>query len=97
VAVVTLCVSLWSVPGQEAALVAYEDLVLALLPEHDGRLIARARRSSGDTDGPYETQLIQFTREAGFDAYMADERRTALAPMRDAAIERTDLQRVDLI
>jgi uncharacterized protein (DUF1330 family) len=85
------------VPGQDSALVDYEDLVLALLPEHGGRLVARARRTSPSTDGPYETQLIQFTSPDGFASYMADDRRTSLAAARDAAIERTELQHVDLI
>jgi len=31
-----LCCLLWAVPGQADAMSAYEDAVLALLPEHGG-------------------------------------------------------------
>ena len=95
----TLCVSLWPRPDQEAQLVEYEDKVLALLPEHAGRLIARARSANAADrgDGAYETQLIQFDSDASLASYMADGHRTALAAARDAAIERTDIQRVELI
>jgi len=95
----TLCVSLWPRPGRHAALVDYEDKVLALLPDHDGCLVARARAaaSAEPGDGAYETQLIRFDSEEGLASYLADERRAALAGTRDAAIERTGVQRVELI
>ena len=33
----TLCVLLWAQPGAQAALTAYEDRVLRLVPDHGGR------------------------------------------------------------
>ena len=41
----TLCVLLWAHPGAEAALAAYEDTVLRLVPDHGGRVVLRARNS----------------------------------------------------
>ena len=38
---VNLCVLLWAHEGREAELSAYEDQVLGLLAEHDGRIMAR--------------------------------------------------------
>ena len=41
----TLCVLLWAQPGAQAALTAYEDRVLRLVPDHGGRVVHRARNS----------------------------------------------------
>lgn len=41
----TLCVLLWAQPGAQAALTAYEDRVLGLVPDHGGRVVHRARNS----------------------------------------------------
>jgi uncharacterized protein (DUF1330 family) len=41
----TLCVLLWAQPGAQAALTAYEDRVLRLVPEHGGRVVQRAQNS----------------------------------------------------
>ena len=74
---VTLCVLLWARLGKDVELAAYEDAVLALLPDHGGRLLQRVRPVGG-RDEPTEVQLLQFPSEAALDAFMADERRTAL-------------------
>ena len=52
----------------------YETRVLALLPEHQGELLARWRLSDGMT----EHQLVAFADRSGYDSYMADERREAV-------------------
>ncbi|MEU6257266.1 hypothetical protein [Streptomyces sp. NPDC047043] len=93
---VRLCCLLWARPGAAEALAAYEDKVLALLGEHDGRLLQRAR-TDGDDGRPDEIQLIEFASQAGYDGFMADERRTALAGEREAAVARTDLYPVELV
>ncbi|MFI6934837.1 hypothetical protein [Streptomyces sp. NPDC050287] len=93
---VHLCVLLWARSGAGEALAAYEDKVLALLGEHDGRLLQRAR-TVGAGVGPDEIQLIEFASQAGYDGFTADPRRTSLAAERDAAIARTDLHRVELV
>jgi hypothetical protein len=41
----TLCVLLWAQPGAQAALTAYEDRVLRLVPDHGGQVVHRARNS----------------------------------------------------
>ena len=92
----TLCVLLWAHPGAEEALTAYEDRVLALIPDHGGKVLWRAR--SNGTDGqPLETHLLEFPSPQALDAYMADGRRQALAGDRDRAIARTEVIEVDLI
>ncbi|MER5748926.1 hypothetical protein [Streptomyces sp. NPDC002088] len=93
---IQLCVLLWARPGAAEALVAYEDKVLALLSEHGGRIVQRAR-TDGQDPAPTEIQLIEFASQAGYDGYMCDERRTALAAERDAAVARTDIHPVRLV
>jgi uncharacterized protein (DUF1330 family) len=92
----TLCVLLWAQPGADDALVAYEDRVLALVPEHGGRVLQRAR-SSGADGQPLEVQLIEFPSAAALDAYMTDGRRTSLAAERDRAIARAQVINVELV
>ncbi|MEU4624009.1 hypothetical protein AB0G04_29045 [Actinoplanes sp. NPDC023801] len=95
---IQLCVLLWAHPGRGEALTAYEDKVLTLLGEHEGRLLQRARtRPDGPAGAPDETQLIEFASRTGYDGFLADPRRTALTAERDAAIARTDLYPVDVI
>jgi hypothetical protein len=93
---VTLCVLLWARPGHEADLIAYEDRVLRLLPDHGGEVLQRAR-TGGRPDEPLEVQVLRFPSEAALDGFMHDERRTALRGDRDAAIVRTQVLPVDLI
>jgi len=93
---VTLCVLLWARPGTEDGLISYEDQVLSLVPGHGGRVLQRAR--SGGTDGqPLEVQLLEFPSAAALDAYLADDRRTALAADRDRVIARTEVIQVELV
>jgi uncharacterized protein (DUF1330 family) len=95
---IQLCVLLWARPGRAGALTAYEDKVLALLGDHDGRLLQRARTRPGAGDGsPDETQLIEFASQTGYEGFLADPRRAALAAERDAAIARTDLYPVEVV
>jgi uncharacterized protein (DUF1330 family) len=92
-------VLLWPNEGREAELVAYEDQVLELIPEHGGRVIQRVRTkgSAGGEHEPFEIHLIEFPTEDAFTAYLDDDRRAALADARDHAIARTELLRVDLV
>ena len=92
----TLCVLLWTRPGADDALTAYEDRVLSLVPEHGGRVLQRAK-SSGADGQPLEIQLLEFPSAEALGRYMADERRTVLADERDRAIARTDVIEVELI
>ena len=92
----TLCVLLWAHPGAEEVLTAYEDQVLAFVPDHGGRVIQRAR-SSGAGGYPLEVHLLEFPSPQALDAYVADGRRQALAGDRDRAIAKTEVIEVDLI
>ena len=101
---VALCVLLWAHPGRTAELVAYEDEVLKLLVRHGAALLSRVRGveasgvdSSGDGDAPTEVHVIRFAARAGFDTYMADPDRLAMAERRDAAIARTEVHRVTVV
>ena len=92
----TLCVLLWARPGAADALAAYEDQVLDLVPEHGGRVVQRAR-SSGEAGQPVEIQFLEFPSATALDGYMADERRTSLAHVRDRAIARTQVINCELV
>jgi hypothetical protein len=90
---VELCVLLWALPGHDDGLVAYEDRVLALVPAHGGTVLQRAR-SSGEGGHPLEVQFYRFPSEDALQAYLADDRRVALASERDRVVARTELMRV---
>ena len=92
---VALCVLLWAHPGEEEGLVAYEDAVLALIPEHRGRVVQRARTDGAD-GRPLEVQFYEFESQDALDSYISDERRLLLAPERDRVIARTDIMPVSL-
>jgi uncharacterized protein (DUF1330 family) len=93
---VTLCVLLWPRESRAADLIEYEDHVLRLVPLHGGSVLHRAR-TDGSGDQPLEVHTLEFPSEEALQAYMGDERRTALAADRDRAIARTDVLRVELI
>jgi uncharacterized protein (DUF1330 family) len=92
----TLVALLWPHPGQEQALIDYEDTVLALLPTYGCRVIERVRRTD-DSDGPFETQIIEYPDEDSVAAYMVDPARVALADIHSRAIERTVVVRVSVV
>ncbi|UOE44106.1 hypothetical protein [Agromyces larvae] len=85
-----LCCLLWAHPGEEAALVSYEDAVLALVPDHGGEVVERVR-GDGSSGHPLEVQVFRFPNQAAVDAYLADPRRTALSAERDRTVARTEL------
>jgi len=88
---VTLCVLLWCADGQEGRLSTYEDQVLALIPDYGGAVVTRVRRTAGQSDQPYEVQVIELPDRRAMDAYLADPRRTELASVRDAVVVRTEI------
>jgi len=53
---------------------SYEAAVLAVLPEHGGRLELRVRAM----DASKETHLLYFPDEAAYERFRADPRRTAV-------------------
>lgn len=93
---VTLCVLLWANDGQRDSLIAYEDAVLALIPNHGGRVLQRVR-STGEPDAPLEVHVLEFPSEQALDDYLHDDERLRLAADRDRAIARTELHRVEVV
>jgi uncharacterized protein (DUF1330 family) len=91
-----LAALLWPHPGQEQLLIDYEDAVLALIPQHGGRVLSRVRRID-DSDGPFELQVIEMPNEDAVAAYMVDPVRVALADTHARAIARTDVSRVEVV
>jgi uncharacterized protein (DUF1330 family) len=92
----TFYVFLWSHPGMDDAMIAYEDSVQALVSEHGGTVLQRAR-SNGAEDRPLEIQLYEWVSQAAMDSYMSDPRRTALAADRGRAVARTEIVPVQLV
>ena len=88
-----LCCLLWARRGLDDDLVAYEDRVLALLPDHGAEVIERVR-SDGGPEHPLEVQLYLVQSQAALDAYLADTRRLELAAERDRVVARTEVFRV---
>jgi hypothetical protein len=93
---VTLCVLLWARAGQADALAAYEDRALELVAQHHGSVLQRVR-SAGAEGQPREVQIISFGSDEAFDAYLRDERRSAMAQERERCVERTEVITVDLV
>jgi hypothetical protein len=89
----TLCCLLWAEPGLDNDLVAYEDRVLALMPDYGIEVTERIRSDRG-AEHPVEVQLYRVPSQALLDAYLADPRRLELAAERDRVVARTELFRV---
>lgn len=91
---VRMCVLLWEQPGRAQELAEFEDAVLALVPAHGGRVIARETvvdRAAGD---PLEVQLTEMPDEQALEAYINDPARQAILGKRDSIIARTQILRV---
>jgi hypothetical protein len=80
----------------DEALSACEDSVLALVSEHGGTVLQRAR-SDGSEHRPREIQIYQWESQAAVDGYMSDSRRVGLAGERDRAVARTEVIPVQLV
>lgn len=91
----TFYVFLWPHPGMDDALIAYEDAVLALVDEHGGHVVHRARTDGAD-GRPLEIQLFEWASPEAMDRYMTDPRRTALSADRELAIARTEIVPVQI-
>ena len=91
-----LCVLLWPTDGADAELRRYEDVVLPLLDEHGGRLLARETVCRASEHDPLEVQMIELRDQAAFDGYMSDPRRLALEDQRARVIGRTQILHLEL-
>jgi len=88
---IRMCVLLWAHEGRDEDLQRYENTVLALIPQHGGRVNSRDRVLRPSDGDPVEVQIIEFPDQQGMDDYMGDPRRIALHHDRDAAIARTQI------
>lgn len=84
----TCIVLLACIPGQQAAMEAYEHDALELMRAHGGVL---ERRLAVEGDAWDELHELSFPTRAAFDAFLADPRREALAPARRACVRATEL------
>ena len=66
---------------------AYEDAVLPLLPDFNGRLERRLR----NPDGTIETHIVSFASDADFQNYRNDPRRTAQAWLLEKSSAKVEL------
>ena len=66
---------------------AYEDAVLPLLPEFNGRLERRLRNPEGTT----EIHIVSFASDADFQNYRNDPRRTAQAWLLERSAAKLEL------
>ena len=93
---ILLCCLLWAKDDLADAMSAYEDSVLALVLDHGGVVLQRAR-SAGADGAPHEVQFLRFGSQHSIDAYVADPRRVALAGERERVVARTELFPVELL
>jgi uncharacterized protein (DUF1330 family) len=95
----TLLVQLWAKPGCEQLLVEYEDQVLQRLAVYGAQVRQRVRATEvdGEPDAPFEAHVLEFPSEAALAEYMDDPERLALSDLRDRAIARTELLRVNVV
>ena len=63
---VRLCCLLWAAEGEGGGLHAYEDVVLGLVPAHDGEVLVREFGDGAD-GAPHEVQVIAFRGRAALD------------------------------
>jgi uncharacterized protein (DUF1330 family) len=64
------------------------------LADHGARLLARVRAPD---DGPTEVQVLEFASEQALSEFKQDPGRVALQALRDRAIERTEIIRVEVV
>ncbi|MBK0381073.1 hypothetical protein [Mucilaginibacter segetis] len=80
-------------PGQEQAFHAFEDKVLPLLENHNGKLLYRVRPEKSafieySDDLPYEIHLVSFKDKADFETYKTDPKRLSFMEMKNNSVER---------
>jgi uncharacterized protein (DUF1330 family) len=91
---VLLHIRLFAHAGHETQLHTYEDQVLALLPQVGARVVERLRPEP-NADRLTEVQLLEFPSESDLERFMALPERGALSSLRDEAISRTEVLRVE--
>jgi uncharacterized protein (DUF1330 family) len=85
-------------PGQEAAFLAFEAVVLPLIERHGGTLLLRLRpgpeaKVEGALDAPYEVHVVRFPSDEAFARFAADDARQAVLHLKRDAVRATLLLR----
>jgi hypothetical protein len=86
---IVLLVQLFIHPGREAEFHRFETAAAGIMRRHGGR-IDRVIRPTGGA-GAHEIHVVSFASAAGLEAYRVDPELAALAPLRAAAIARTEV------
>ncbi len=84
-------------PGGLSALRAYEDKVLAWLPEYGGRVVTAFRPESAKEGSPDEVHVLAFESRDALDRFRQDPRHEALKEERAAAIAATHVYISDVL
>ena len=86
-------VQLFIHPGRAADFRRFETEAARIMRRHGGGIDRVIRPTGPARDGalPHEIHLVSFPSAAAFEAYRADAELRALAPLREAAIARTDV------
>jgi hypothetical protein len=90
---IVLLVKLFIHPGRAAEFHRFETQAARIMRRHGGR-IDRVIRPTGGAPGdplPHEIHVVSFTSVVGLETYRADPELAALAPLREAAIARTEI------
>lgn len=82
--------------GKEAPFLQFEDHVLPLLEQYNGKLLLRWRRTQDcviedGVDNPYELHLVSFETREDFVRYAQDETRKQYLALKDASVEKVML------
>lgn len=79
--------------GREREFRQFETEAARVMGRHGGRIERVIRPLSASQEGPlpHEIHLVSFPSQEHFDAYRADAELAGLAPLRQAAIARTEL------
>ncbi|UYQ93623.1 DUF1330 domain-containing protein [Chitinophaga horti] len=85
-------------PGKEATFHQFEDLALAVLAKHHGKLLLRLRPEpqqliAGEWETPYEVHLVSFDTEDDFQAFARDQERKQFLHLKEASVSRMVLIR----
>ena len=80
-------------PGRADVFHRFEDHVLPLLEQYNGRMLLRWRRTpdcviESAVGDPYEVHLVAFATAADFANYVNDGTRTSFLHLKDESVER---------
>ncbi|MEZ4771867.1 MAG: DUF1330 domain-containing protein [Bacteroidia bacterium] len=78
--------------GKEDIFIQFEDFVLPLMKQYNGKMIYRLRPDehayvSGEEEKPYEIHFVEFDSEEDLNNYMKDERRLQYTHLKDASVQ----------